>query len=259
MKTTSFFAFIYCLIGITLCYNSHGQDNSFDLSYEVNRVLPDISITEGELAKATTVSDLNSYYKSSWVKDYVSVNIIAFSNGNILQAKSNNNILTPEQKDIMKKADIGSNISVEIRYLPENSLSQKEIKAYDFSFIIDPEYDASYIGGEEQMKKYFEKNIMSKIDESKFQQHKLRAVNFTINPEGQVVDVKLFDTSMYDSSKEVLLEELLVDKICEMPRWKPAEYSNGQKVSQKLAFSIGDHYSCTINLLNIRRYAIEDN
>jgi len=259
MKTTFYCSLLVCVFGITISYNSYGQDNLFDLSYEVNRVLPDISITEGELAEASTVSDLNSYYKSSWVKEYISVNIITFSDGNILQAKSNNNILTPDQKDIMEKADIGRNISVEIRYLPENSLSQKEIKAYDFSFVVDPESEASYIGGEVEMRKYFEKNIMSKIDKSKFQQHKLRAVNFTINPDGQVVDVTLFDTSLYDSSKEVSLEEFLVDKICEMPRWKPAEYSNGQKVSQRLAFSIGDHYSCTVNLLNIRRYASEEN
>lgn len=247
------------IVTIFLLSNISAQDKQlFDFGYEVNRVLPDISITEAELSDAVAVSDLNRFFKTKWVEEYVSVNIIVFSDGKTLEAKSDDNKLTQEQKEIMGKADIGRNIAVEIRYYPDNSLLDKEIKAYDFSFIIDPNKEASFIGGEEAMRNYFDKNIMSQIDSSKFKQHKLRAVNFTISPEGDVTDVKLYDTSMYDSSVELSLETFLTESICNMPKWNPAEYSNGQKVSQDLAFSIGDHYSCTVNELNIRRYPVED-
>jgi len=37
-----------------------------------------------------------------------------------------------------------------------------------------------------------------------------------------------------------------------MANWQPAEYANGLKVRQEFVLTIGDHRSCTINLLNIR-------
>ena len=36
-----------------------------------------------------------------------------------------------------------------------------------------------------------------------------------------------------------------------MPKWAPAQFENGLKVAQDYVLTIGDEYSCTMNLLNI--------
>ena len=70
-------------------------------------------------------------------------------------------------------------------------------------------------------------------------------MKFTINELGQVVD-----TSIFQSTKDDDIDALLYQVICDMPDWTPAEYSNGEKVRQEFAFTIGNHESCVINLLN---------
>lgn len=229
--------------------NTYSQDSlSFDLSYEVNRVYPSLSHTKSALSEANTIADLNKYYKPEWVREFITIDISTSHNGEIMHAVSQNDTLTHEQKLNIKKADVNSEVLVYIKYIPENTLVDNDAKELDFSFFIDPDQEAQFATGQQQLKRYIEDNAMSKVSEESFNIHHLTAVKFTISEEGQVVDAYVFE-----SSEDEEVDAILLEAICNMPKWTPAEYKNGLTVKQDFVLTIGDHRSCVINLLNVRR------
>jgi hypothetical protein len=203
------------------------EDKTSDFSYQINRVQKYISISPAQLDDATTLSDLNQYYKSDWVKEYKSVKIIVISNGQKKTVTSSNDELTKKQKQLIESADLGSNIKVIVQYLPDNNLSKSEIQEMDFAFKVDPTHEAKCAGGEDHLNQYIEESIMKKVSRKDVPQYQVAAVNK--------------DT-----------DALLLKTICEMPKWVSAEYSDGTKTKQEFVFTIGDHYSCTMNILDIK-------
>ncbi len=234
---------------LTLPYFAISQDEpTFELSYEVHRVYPSLSITRTQLNDACTLLDLNQYYKPSWVKEYISVEILTSHEGKITKAVSEDDTLSQIQKEVMAVADAGTDITVKIRYIPNNNLKYNEEKEMDFKFTVEPENEAAYSGGQQRLTQYIKENATSKISDDVFNIYQLTAVKFTIDEEGQVVDAHVFE-----SSKDEQTDELLLEAVRNMPNWKPATYANGMKVKQEFVLTAGDHRSCVINLLNVRR------
>ncbi len=229
------------------------QDNSdFDFTYKVNRTYPSLSITKEKLNEARTLADLNQYYKPSWVKAYISVEISASCEGEIKKALSDNNRLNPAQKDLMNTLDADTDISVKIDYIPNNTLKHNDPKEMTFTLAVEPENEATYPGGTQQLQQYLKENVGDKIAEDVFSIYHLAAVNFTIDEEGRVVDAHLFEGG-YQSFEHEKTKALLLEAICNMPNWTPAKYADGTKVKQGFVLTVGDHRSCVVNLLNIRR------
>ena len=240
-------------IGFVFSNFGSAQDHvNFDLTCEVNKVYPPISITSAQLKDAHTLIDLNRYYKPSWVKTYISTEIVASEQGNLRKVRSKNDTLSQAQKDLMNRADVGTDIAVKVQYIPENTLKNKEPKEINFTFTVDPESEAQYVGGQQQLQEYLKANIMDKVAATSFQQYQLTAVKFTIDEEGKIVD-----THVVERSKDEKIDELLVETICKMPNWKPAAYANGRKVKQDFVLTVGDMTSCVVNLLNIRQLEVE--
>lgn len=236
-------------IALAFPYPGSSQGSStFEPEYEVNRIYPYISITEEKLNSVHTLIDLNEHYKSSWIKEYISVEISASYEGRIKKAISKNETLSQEQKDLMNMADLGTDIAVKVQYIPENTLKNNDVKELPFTFIIDPKSDAKYAGGQQQLKQYLKNNAMAKIPDRSFKRYNLTALKFTIDEEGQIIDAHIFETS-----KDKKIDELLLETVRNMPSWTPAEYANGTKVKQDFVLTVGDHESCVINLLNIRK------
>jgi len=74
MKNISYKLLSLIFIAFILPQEGISQDNSdFELSYEVNRVYPYISISKEQLKDAKTLMDLHSRYEASWVRKYISV------------------------------------------------------------------------------------------------------------------------------------------------------------------------------------------
>ena len=228
-------------------YPGSSQDSLTNgLKYGVYRNYPPISITKEKLNEAHTIIDLNRHYKSSWVREYLSVEILTSYNGKIRKAVSKNETLSQEQKDFMNIADPGKDIVVRVQYIPENTLTHNDVKEIKFTFTVDPESDAKYPGGEQQLKQYIKANAIDKIPDSSFGKFDLAVVKFAINKKGQIIDAHIFETS-----KDKKTDELLLETISNMPNWKPAEYSMGIKVKQEFVFIVGNMESCLINLVNI--------
>lgn len=220
--------------------------NEFD--YEVNQVYPYVSITTEKLNQAETLLDLNKRYQTSWVEKYISVEVLTTYKGKLRKVISKNDKLTTEQKNSMKTADTGTDISVKVQYMPKNTLTENEPKEINFTFSVNPDNQAKYAKGEKELNQYLKEQAIDKIPKSIFKEYQLTAVKFTIDEKGKVTNAHIFE-----SSKDEAIDKLLVETIQNMSSWKPASYANGVKVKQDFVFTIGDHRSCVINLLSIGR------
>ncbi|NND33357.1 MAG: energy transducer TonB [Saprospiraceae bacterium] len=235
-------------ISLVFLHPGHTQaQDSDELKFEINRVLPYISITREELDEARSLTDLNKNFKSSWIKEYISIEILINHNGRIMKGLSHDDILTHEQKDIMTMADSETDISVRVLYMPKNTLKNNEPKEIDFSFRLTPENNASYSGGFEELQRYIKQEAIDKMADGSFNPEDLAAIKFTINKAGQIVN-----THLVESSKDESIDALLLQTIRKMPPWKPAEYDNGLKIKQDFVLTVGNMKSCLINLLSIR-------
>jgi len=230
-------------------YSGSAQDSvNSELKYEVYRVYPYISISAEKLKDAQTLSDLNKYSKSSWVKEFISVDVLASFKGVIRKVSGKSDLLNPEQKEMMNMADVGTEISVKVRYVPKNTLAQSDTKEINFTFTVDPEKEASFSGGDEMLNQYLKVNAIDKIPDGIFRQLTLAAVKFAIDEEGHIVDAHVFE-----SSKDKVADDLLLTSILNMPKWEAAEYANGTNVKQEFVLTVGDMENCMVNLLNIRQ------
>jgi hypothetical protein len=232
------------LLSIGCAFNSFAQN---DLKFEINRVLPFISIQENKLDKINTLTDLNKRYPTSWVKTYISVEISAFKNGIQTKASGISDVLNQEQKELIQLADHSSDIAVSITYLPNNSLKNNTEKQYDFKVTVLPNKNADYAEGAEQLIQYLQENTIVNIEAGSFTGYDLTAIKFTITEQGHITDIQVALPS-----KNAKIDEMLVMAISKMPKWKPAEFSNGLKTKQDFILTIGNMDNCMVNLLNIR-------
>ncbi|MFN0035702.1 MAG: energy transducer TonB [Saprospiraceae bacterium] len=231
------------LLSIGCAFNSFAQN---DLKFEINKVLPSISIQENRLDKINTLTDLDKRYPTSWVREYISVEISAYKNGIQTKASGISDVLNQEQKELIRLADRGSDIAVSVMYLPENSLKNNTVKQYDFKVTIVPK-NAVFGEGAEQLLQYLQENCMVNIEAGSFTGYDLTAIKFTITEQGHISDIQVALPS-----KDTKIDEMLVAAISKMPSWKPAEFSNGIKVKQNFVLTIGNMENCMVNLLNIR-------
>lgn len=232
------------LLSIGCAFNSFAQN---DLKFEINKVLPFISIQENKLDKINTLSDLNKRYPTSWVRQYISVEISAYKNGTQTKASGISDVLNQEQKELIRSADRSSDIAVSVMYLPKNSLKNNTVKQYDFRVTVMPDKNAIYAKGAEQLIQYLQKNSIVNIEAGSFMGYDLTAIKFTITEQGHVKDIQVAMPS-----KDTKIDEMLVAAISKMPSWKPAEFTNGLKVKQDFVLTIGNMENCMVNLLNIR-------
>ena len=246
MKNSFVILILLLLVFLPLGFSQEGLTN--ELNYEVNRIYPPISITKEKLNEARTLIDLDSDYKSSWIRTYISVEISVSHKGKVKKAVSKNDMLSQEQKSILDMADLGTEISVIVRYIPENNLTHNDIQKIDFEIVVNPKNEAKYLGGAKQLNQYLEEKAIGNIPDATFKGYDLAAVKFAITEEGQVVDASIFW-----SSKNKKVDELLLETICNMPNWKPAEYANGTKVKQEFVLTVGNMENCMVNLLNIHK------
>jgi len=230
-----------------------------DLNYEIHRIFPPISISKEQLKEVKTIGDFknkandrNMQYDPSWVKEFISVEISTSHKGETKKAVSKNDLLSPAQKELINMADTGSDIAVVVNYMPENNLTHNDPKATNFTFTIEPDQEAQFPDGQEQLKNYLKEKAIDNIPSNTFEGYDLTVVKFTVSPEGEITNAHLFGME-YQSSKNEEIDELLLETIRKMPCWKPAEYANGINVEQEFVLTVGNTKNCIVPMLNIRR------
>ena len=208
---------------------------------------PYLSIPRTTLEEAETLRDLNKHHKSSWIASFKTVELTTIQKGIKTTTTTKDSILTNEQKQLLNNADYGSDINVKIVYMPKNKLRQKEEHEMNFTFTVDPDTAASYVGGEEELNVYLKNNLLDKVDYDKFKQHQLATVKFSVTEEGQIINPHILH-----STDDEVSDKILLDAVCNMPNWSPAQYGDGTKTQQEHVLTVGDMNSCVVNLVNIR-------
>lgn len=252
MKNIKYTLVVLLFVPFAFAYLGSSSDNSSptndnDLNFNVDIINKPLSISKKTLNNAKEIAHINQYYKPSWIKEFKSVEISAMQNGQLVSAASKDDQLTQEQMNIMQRVDVGSNIQVSMKYIPDNNLSYNDVKEYYFEFIVNPENDATFSGGIDQLNKYLKEKAIDKIPDGTFEGYAAAVVKFTIDEKGKTTNVHI-----YESSRDEKVDALMLQTIQEMPRWKPAKYADGTKVKQEFAFVVGHMESCVINTINTR-------
>jgi len=245
-----FHQLLIVLLFSTLVFPQIGSSQynpSEDLEYVVEKVFKPLSISKEKLNGAESVADLREHYKPSWVREYISVEISTIHDGKKKKAINKDGTLTKEQKNNMHTADAGKDISVHIKYIPENTLKNNDAKEMNFSFLVYPEKKAAYPYGQKKLNLYLKEFAIDKIPNGTITGYDLAAVKFTITKHGEIINPKLAWSS---NDKDV--DELLLETVRNMPKWIPAEYADGTKIAQEFAFAVGNMESCVVNILNTR-------
>ncbi len=219
-----------------------------EISYDITTVYKPLSISMETFEGAKSIADINKFYKESWVKEYVSMDISTIHNGVEVKASGKNHILTPRQKEIINNADLGSDVSVVVKYYPDNNLSYNEVKEYPFSFMINPQQEATFPGGETSLKQFLKENVVDHLGDDVFGGWTFGAVKFIVNEEGGLENVHVFQSTEDDKTDAFLKETL-----CNMTDWIPASYTDGTKTKQEKVLMIGNMDNCNVNLLNVQR------
>lgn len=222
------------------------------LDFEVNQVYEPLSISKPQLLAAKDLSDLNKNYEKGWVKEYKKVEVQVSIDDDVFIEAGKSDVLNEKQKLIMAQADHGSEININVTYLPNNDLKSNEFKENHFSFKVNPTASAKFPGGENKLHKYLESQVVKHVPAGTFVDYDLAASIFTINETGEVVDAHI-----KHSSGNETLDQLMLKAICNMPSWIPAQYDENTKVSQTFAFTLGNHHSCHINTLHIRKLNVD--
>ncbi len=235
-------------------HSQSSTDNSFDC--QIKRVLPFISFSKKDLKEATTLKDINPYYKADWIKEYVTVETRTTQQGKKVITTSENDVLTQEQKKLLASSDIGSTISIRVRYIPNNNLQSNDVKETEFSFIFEPETMAIFRQGETSLLQYLQKNVVAKLPEGSFEKYDLAAITFSIDEQGKIKQANIWN-DVYQTYENEYVQDLLLSAIQNMPDWIPAQYTDGTKVKQDFVLAVGNLNSCLINALGVRKLPVE--
>lgn len=192
-------------------------------------------VHKNQLTEAKTLQDINPGYPAAWVKDYISTELTVTNNGNLMKAAGANATLSTDQKDLLVRADLGTDILVDVKYQAKNpitGLTKSDLIHFSLSLI--PEIEAEYPGGPQLMTQYLKENAMSKLTVLDPKTFKGTVIKFTINEEGEIANARISTPSDNE-----LIDHLLLDAISKMPKWKPAGTTHGIKVKQDFVFNVG--------------------
>ncbi|HWY10019.1 MAG TPA: energy transducer TonB [Bacteroidia bacterium] len=194
------------------------------------------SVKKEKLNEAKSFSDIVLGYPAALnhILDYASVNIQVSCEGKILSAQNNNDLLNAEQKNILSNADQCSDIEIKIKYSAQTLGTDGTIREMNFIVTVLPDKEAVFPGGPEEMTKYFKRTLIDKfanpIDPRKVGPARIK---FSVNENGEVIDGKISNPSF-----DPKIDELLLEAINKMPKWKPAETAQGLKIKQHFNVSI---------------------
>jgi hypothetical protein len=236
---------MYKIINLTLAafllisFKSYSQDGFShnvvkELNYEVHGAYKR-AVKKSQFTNAKLVRDIVSGYPSNWISSYTSVEILGTCAGKPLKAMGLDEKLTSDQKNILNNIDMASTIIINVKYMYNDfGRSKLENSEMHVEMTIVPEVEAEFIGGEKQLINYLKEKSYGKLPLKKADDFRGAVIKFTINEGGEVMNAKTIQK--WGDTKT---DELLLDIINHMPKWKPAVNANGVKAKQDFVFSVG--------------------
>ena len=220
---------LFLLIGLT----GFSQELNFAIHGKYTR-----PIHKEKLSNATTLSDMIPYYPAAWIDSYASVEVSTVNNGTSMSAPGDNDILNEYQKDLLRTADLGSNVSINIIYKTDNSATREPMSSIiHFDVTVVPEVEAEYMTGTKELTQYLKKNAVDKISEATAKLMQPAVVTFIVNEEGKIADAQVVK-----SSGDAATDKLLLKTITKMPKWKPG-LQNGTPVKVYFTLPVAFDFS----------------
>ncbi len=196
---------------------------------------PHRTITQGRLLDAQSLDELFPDYPYQWIKSYNSVKISHSSFDQTLSEAGTDQRINKAQKKLLQSAELSSEITIEVNYQTENSVTQElDDREMKITFVIIPEFEAQYPGGEEELERFLKVNSQSKITPEQQQDLWMARVSFWVDEKGKPGNSELVISSGYPD-----LDDDLIKLVKKMPNWEPAKDANGENVRQKLYLLIG--------------------
>ena len=224
---------IVCLLTFSFISTTTAQEIGYEISPTYKK-----SIKKEVLNNAKTLKDINPDFPSSWIETYHSIEISTTYDGNLVSIVSEIEELNEQQLSAIKKAEVGTDILVNVNYTPKNSKpdNKREIK---FTYSIVPEVTAKFSDDYQDLKDYLKTNVIEKLSKDVAASLENVSVNFTIGEDGRPINPKVKTTS-----KDKKVDQFLIDMISNMPSWAPAELKNGSKIEQDFVLTIGSMIGC---------------
>lgn len=198
-------------------------------------------VKQERLQEVQMMSDFLPAYPPEWNEliECVQTEVLAICEGITVNSENTSNLLSPDQKNALLRADLGTDLRVKISFKykdpsKDSCGSYRKIKEMEFVVRVVPETEAEFPGGPRQMYQYLEENILLKITEkSATGQLPRLSVTFSVNEVGKVVNIKLLRTSAEPETNKLLLEAFE-----NMPAWKPAKNAKGIPVKEEFQMEL---------------------
>lgn len=215
-------------------FTGFAQDYQFEVygtqTNPANRFL----LTLDSIEKVKCLGDIIPLYPADWVANYYGVEVAATCGSQVQNARGANDQLTAAQLDIIRNAKANCKIAVEVDYLPKNNLKDNPPRKMQYALTIIPIYEAFYLDGPEELASYLEQKIIEQIPAGLQEEIALAKFRFTINEAGLVTEAR-----MIDSSNQEIVDQLIMETLCNMPGWSPARDYLGRLIPQEFEFVLG--------------------
>lgn len=214
---------------LSMCFHTFSQNLHYEIVGLYNR-----SVKKATLNKATSLADIISDYPANWIDEYKWVQISTTVYGKQQQAKSTNELLTPEQKNLLMNADLATEVIVEVSYMCKNPATNASMfHQMRVEYTVVPEVQANFKGGQASLDKYFDKGLIGQIETKLPKQFTSVSIQFTVDERGQIIN-----TTVVKSSGIEKFDKLLANIIKKMLQWQPAENANGERMKQSFIFRV---------------------
>ncbi len=249
-----------CTCFLALAFNAQELDFELRPDYQT-------PVKRKELDRAGFLKEITPGYPQNWMDEYVSAEILATSKGIMKRAVSKNDVLTEDQKNLLKTADLWSTISIDVKYKTRNAATGKtDLRNMNYVVTVVPDVEASFKGGETKLNEYLKQNAINQVaatfpqmetipakafsvgeqsEENTYVMHST-VIKFTVNEQGETEDIRLIV-----SCGDAAIDQVFLEAIAKMPKWTPAQSAGTKvkqafdfKVKQAFVFSVGGQGGC---------------
>lgn len=192
-------------------------------------------VSQALLNEAIHVKDIVPDFPTSWIEEYISVEIASSFGNKIIKIVGKNPLFTVEQLAHLKNVDLGAELTISIEYKSRNSVTKElDTRKMEVSYLVTPVQEAVYEKGQDELVSYFKGNGLNQFDDERMDEYKLLNITFFIDENGKAENLKIQETSGFDN-----VDSHFVNLIKNMPNWKPARDIKGNLVKQEFEFFVG--------------------
>ena len=138
-------------------------------------------IVKEQLRQVHTLKDINPSYPASWISEYLEVEIAVVANDDTEQRVAGpNDILSDDQIDLIQSAEVGADITVDVKYKQKDGMNDLTTKNMNFTYTVVPDKAAKYDGGHDAMVSYLQQSASAQKSLEALKEVELLVVKFTI-------------------------------------------------------------------------------